>query len=104
PPLSEAPRLYIPEAIRRKVDSLRLPRNFVAVHCSSNEASKDWPASNWQALSRRLGDRCGTELIEVGTHSVLGGRIAHCRPLCGSLSLLESAEVIRRARLFVGID
>ena len=27
-----------------------------------------------------------------------------CKNLCGQLSILESAEVIRRAKLFIGID
>ncbi|MCP6657752.1 hypothetical protein NL521_27855, partial [Klebsiella pneumoniae] len=45
------------------------------------------------------------KVIEVGLQSDLGrSQSEHYIDLCGKLSLLETAEVIRGSKLFVGID
>ncbi|MEW6406692.1 MAG: glycosyltransferase family 9 protein, partial [Chloroflexota bacterium] len=97
PPLDEAPRVYIPEVVTRQVDGLGLPGRFVAVNCTSNSAKKNWPVDKWLALMKAMP---GLPFVEVGLQSRLSG----CMNLCGHLSILETAEVIRRAELFIGID
>jgi heptosyltransferase-3 len=105
PRLDEAPRLYIPEKVRRRVDGLHLPERFVAYHCCTNESVRDWPAARFAELARRLHARYALSSVEVGRKPVLAtGTIPQHQGFCGRLSILETAEVISRARLFVGVD
>lgn len=99
PPLWEAPRLYIPQRATRRVDDLALPSTYVAVSCTSKNPKKDWHPEKWPHLLARL----GLPVIEVGMVAALSSTTARV-DLCGRLSILESAEVIRRAALYVGPD
>lgn len=105
PVLDETPHLYIPPSAVLRVDMLNLPDSFVAVHCRSNETARDWTAEAWNGLARHLAAR-GHAIVEIGS----GTGVLRPEPgmrlisLLGVTSLLETAEVIRRARLFVGID
>jgi heptosyltransferase III len=104
PVLREAPHVYIPEASRSAVDALRLPSRFVAIHATSNQASRDWAADKWQQLVERITIDLGVPVVEVGLQPMVGPDTPGYTSLCGRLSLLETAEVIRRAETFVGID
>ena len=103
-PADDQPRLYLQESHRRKVDSLHLPQDFVIMHCQSNYAPKDWPAARWEALIEDLSVRYPYTFIEVGLRSNLTISSPAYRNLCGQLTILETAEVIRRARYFIGLD
>jgi ADP-heptose:LPS heptosyltransferase len=106
PALADAPRIHIPQAARRAVDALRLPAQFIVIHASANSPAKEWPAEKWHELSRRVVTLRGIAIVEIGLAPVLATASTGdgYRDLCGRLSLLETAEVIRRASLFVGID
>ena len=97
PPLDEAPRVYIPAAAVARVDALHLPSRFVAVNCASSSAEKNWLVEKWQALSKAMPE---VPFVEVG----LRPQLPDVLNLCGRLSILETAEVIRRAALFIGVD
>ena len=97
PVLTEGPRVYPSEADRQYLYALTLPERFVAVHATSNQPKRDWQADKWTELQ----DQLDLPVIEVGLQSTLGGEAGR---LCGTLSLLETAELIRRASVFVGID
>ena len=104
-PLDEPPRVYIPIAARQRVNCLSLPRGFIVISCSSNNAEKNWPAAKWLELVERMTDSYNLAVVEVGIVPLLGDNHSpRYINLCGKLSILESAEVIRRASLFVGID
>ena len=104
PVLSDGPHVYIPDSARSAVDALRLPSRFAAIHCTSNQDVRDWDAGKWPRLVGLLGS-AGVPVVEVGTRAVVAAPGAnHYRDLCGSLSLLETAEVIRRAGVFIGVD
>lgn len=103
PALDDAPRLAIPRAAAARVDRLGLPERYVAVCCSSNFPAKDWPAARWAELAGRVTGEIGVPVVEVGTVPVLPPAYRSAE-MCGRLSILESAEVIRRAALFVGVD
>jgi heptosyltransferase-3 len=104
-PITDAPRLGPDEASAAAVNRLGLPADYIVLHCVSNETRKDWAISRWDSLTRRLMLDHGVFVVEIGlTPHAVASDGPHCRGLCGQLSLLESAEVIRRARLFVGID
>ncbi|HTR80006.1 MAG TPA: glycosyltransferase family 9 protein [Bacteroidota bacterium] len=105
PAIEDQPRVYISEDIRRRVDAEHLPSDFVAVHCLSNTVEKDWPRQNWERLSAHIMSTYGCAIVEVGLSPVLGKtENVLYKNLTGRLSILETAEVIRRAKLFVGID
>ena len=103
-PADDQPRLYLQERHRRKADALDLPERFIVVHCQSNYTPKDWPADRWNALIPTLADKYGLEIVEIGLSSNLSVNHPAYRNLCGQLSILETAEVIRRAEYFMGLD
>jgi heptosyltransferase III len=104
PALDDQPMVYIPESAARKVDSLNLPKEFVVINCTSNAPEKGWPREKWELLLGRIKETLGLPVFEVGTATFIDGPVNLSKSLCGKLSILESAEVIRRAKLFVGID
>ncbi|TLV03577.1 glycosyltransferase family 9 protein [Dyadobacter luticola] len=103
-PGDDQPRLYLQDAQRHKVDSLNLPERFVVLHCRSNYAPKDWPSERWEQLVAWLAETYDYEIVEVGQESCLNVSTQSFRNLCGKLTILETAEVIRRASLFIGLD
>ena len=108
PPLQEGPRVYIPDSAKQKVDNLVLPTAFITMHGISNETCKDWPANKWMQFVRSFCGITGVPVVEVGSKSICGplseDREIQYINLCGKLTILETAEVIRRSSLFVGID
>ena len=105
PVLTDGPALPINLSASAAVDRQGLPACFIAIHCASNEASKDWPRENWSDLVRQLSLEPGIAIVEVGIRPILiEQNDATLRNLCGQLSIQQTAEVLRRATLFIGID
>ena len=105
PVLTDAPRVSIPPRARVAVDALSLPQRFVVIHCTSNQDVRDWDAAKWPCLVGLIGRAAGVPVVEVGSRPLVAGSAGGgYRDLCGALSLMETAEVIRRASVFVGID
>ncbi|GAA4463419.1 glycosyltransferase family 9 protein [Nibrella saemangeumensis] len=104
PPIEDEPRLYIPEAVSRRVDSLKLPPLTVVIHCQSTYGPRDWSAANWTRLVRWILEAYPYSVVEVGLNPVVHIEHPRFHNLCGRLQLLETAEVIRRSQLFMGID
>ena len=104
PPLDDAPQVYLQPVHAASVDALHLPPAFVVVHCHSNYAPKDWQVPHWNRLVRAIFAETGLPVVEVGLKSTLTPPETGYRTLCGQLSLLETAEVIRRAAYFIGVD
>lgn len=102
---TEGPLLHIPPGLLRKIDSLALPSRFICLHCTSNEDARNWDNNKWHELVRTLIETYQFNVIEVGLRPALAGLVhSHYISLCGRLSIMETAEVIRRAAVFVGID
>ena len=104
PPLTEGPRLNIPRAVAAAVDRLQLPPRYVIVHATSNQDVRDWQTQKWQMLTQRIAAELDLAVVEVGLRAKIAKGTANYVDLCGRLSILETAEVIRRAAVFVGID
>lgn len=104
PPNDRQPRVYLQDRHREKVAELQLPPRFIVIHCQSNYAPKDWPVEKWQELVYWLLENYPYEIVEIGLSSNLQIDHPGYRNLTGKLSILESAEVIRRASFFVGLD
>lgn len=104
-PSDQQPQLYIQDEHRQMVDSLNLPDNYIVFHGKSNYHEKDWPAENWQKLIHWLTETRGYQVVEIGLESVIPDfKSANYRSLCGRLSILETAEVIKRGKYFIGLD
>lgn len=105
PSIDEEPKVYIPPQIYSDIDKYRLPLSFIAIHCLSNEEVKNWSNRKWNELVLDLIEKWNVNVVEVG-HSPV---IKEVNPqyyynLCGKLSILETAEVVRRSNLFIGVD
>lgn len=103
-PADDQPKLYLQPKHVAKADSLNLPAKFIVLHCQSNYAPKDWPAERWQQLVSWLAADYDYKIIEIGLSSNLTISTDAYINLCGKLSILETAEVIRRATFFIGLD
>ncbi|MDR6194871.1 glycosyltransferase family 9 protein [Siphonobacter sp. SORGH_AS_0500] len=103
PDRSKAPSLYIPDEVRSKIDALNLPEKFAVFHTFSNQPVKDWQPQHWNQLTSQVLSEFGP-VIEVGLKGQIQSNSPSFRDLCGQLSILETAEVIRRASFFVGVD
>ena len=99
-----APQVYISEADKRFVDGLHLPQKTIVLHCNSNFSPKDWTVENWEKLITHLIEKQGFTIIEIGLKSKNTISNTNYINLCGQLSILQTAEVIRRANYFIGID
>lgn len=104
PVINDAPRIYIPKSIESSIDSLQLPSKSIVIHCHSNYSPKDWQIYHWERLIHDLLTHFEYRVIEIGLKSTLNISEKGYYNLCGKLSLLETAEVIKRANYFVGID
>ncbi|MBI4405990.1 MAG: glycosyltransferase family 9 protein [Deltaproteobacteria bacterium] len=103
--LDETPQLFIPAAAGKKVSLLGLKAPYVVVHCESPERGKNWPIEKWLELITALQPAYFTNVVEVGLKPIVSARKgSYVTDLTGRLSIMETAEVIRRAALFVGID
>ena len=101
--IDPTPRLTLPPAAVAAADALALPGRFIAVHCKSNQTSRDWRDERWRELARRLVNEQKLPIVEIGLSPVLAG-VPGVVNACGRLDVLGTAAVIARSRLFVGID
>lgn len=104
PPMTDEPRMYIPETIKQAVKARELPTQPIVIHCQSSHVARDWPASNWNKLVDWLLATYPYPVVEVGLTPTIRTTNPRFVNLCGQLNLLETAEVIQQARLFIGID
>ena len=103
-PADDQPGIYLQELHKNRVDLLHLEKPFIVVHCQSNYPAKDWPVNCWEMLIQWLSETYDFEIVEIGLKSNLTVLPNQYRNLCGQLSILETAEVIRRADYFIGLD
>jgi heptosyltransferase III len=105
PKLCDGPKITPPPAAVRTTDAISLPPRFIVIHCVSSDPRKDWPEDKWRELTARILATLPVAVVEVGIRPLLIQRDSpRHRSLCGALNVLETAEVIRRADLFIGID
>ncbi len=104
PPLDDAPRVYIPEAVARTVDAFALPSRYVVFHCRSNAVEKDWDYEKWTTLAQRVASELNVQVVELGLQPTIRHDTPGAINYCGKTDLLQMAEVIRRGAGFVGVD
>lgn len=104
PILSDAPVFKASKSAASIINELDLPSKYIVVHCKSNDKRRDWTLDNWGRLVDIVLSNHNITVVELGL-----SHLVHCNSdryldFCGKLSILESAEIIRRATLFVGIE
>ena len=104
PTVQEAPKIYIPQSVVLRVNQLNLPQKFIVIHCHSNYSPKDWQVYHWEKMVSDLLSEFDYHVIEIGLESTVNIYHSQYHNFCGKLSLLETAEVIKRANYFIGID
>ena len=104
PRLDGQPHLVLPVEARKKIDSLGIPSGVVVIHARSNEQARNWDCARWNELAEKLVSQFGLTVVEIGLDPVLTANRKGVMNLCGQLSLIESAETVRRAAYFFGID
>jgi hypothetical protein len=105
PPLNDPPKLYIDTNVRIAIDRLDLPPRFVVIHAAANEARRALPTGSWREIKQFVASGFGLPVVEIGLVALLGESDTNAyRNLCGRLSILESAEVIRRSLMYIGTD
>jgi heptosyltransferase III len=104
PVVKNAPKIFIPPHVELSVNQLNLPKKFVVIHCHSNYSPKDWQIYYWEKLVTDLLNKFDYQVIEIGLESTLNVYHSQYHNYCGKLSLLQTAEVIKKADYFIGID
>ena len=104
PVLKDAPKIYIPDIVRTKIDNLHFSKKVIVVHCHSNYSPKDWQVHYWEKLVIDIVNECNYNVVEIGLESTLNVYHSDYYNFCGQLSLLETAQLIKRADYFIGID
>jgi heptosyltransferase-3 len=103
-PRAAAPTMFIPNESVTAIDARVLPETFVVVHAASNQDYKNWSPPKWRDLVRYIVDHYETHVIEIGLENVIDLEHSRFKTLCGTLSLMETAELIRRSAFFIGVD
>lgn len=102
------PKFNIPSEVERKVDDLNLPARFVAIQVGASHPNKQWSTHNFMKVANNL-ETDGISVIFIGgqneSHLIKASQPpATSLSLAGQLSVMESAEVIRRAQLLITND
>ncbi|MES2798110.1 MAG: glycosyltransferase family 9 protein [Bacteroidota bacterium] len=98
------PKINIPESTISNISKLNLPESFICIHTSSNDENREWLYEKWRELIFKIFENLNIKIVQVGLKDFLEIRNENFIDLCGKLSLIETAEVINRSKLFIGID
>lgn len=102
---TDGPRIYQRKNNITVVNCLNLPERFVVLHAVSNENDRELPVAMWQKIILYINNHWRLPVVEIGLNPiVLAPNDVANRSLCGQLSILQSAEVIRRCVLYLGTD
>lgn len=108
PRLTEQPEVYIQKEHVDKVAGFGLPDHYVVIHRHSNDLARDWNEAGWDILVRQLLKHHSLFVVEVGVsrdaHAEYSNIYNNYIDLRGKTSILETAEVIRKSSLFIGVD
>jgi len=106
-------RLPLPPAVEERLRPLA-GAGFAVIHAGASTVYKQWPAENFAAVALRLNQENGLAAVLVGhggdrrVNRLVVERCAAAgcpaAALEGTLSLVETAALMQRARLFVGTD
>ncbi len=93
--------LYLQPSDEEEAAKLMPDGDWVAVHCgTSTWKSKEWPVDRWTALVANL-RAMGLKVVLVGMH---GPKLSVELDQQGATTIHQMAALIKRAKLFIGLD
>ncbi len=99
PCLDLAPQMYLSAVRSCKLEDL--PKHYIVIQTTSNEKCRNWQIDKWCELIQHYREYT---FIEVGLSATIKG-IENCDShFCGKTTLLEVAQIIQGADLFIGVD
>ena len=104
-PIDNQPRFYNDEKYINIVNKLNLPSYFITVHNESGSNQRNWTIEKWNRLVNHIIKRYKVFVVEIGLRSELS--IIDNKMylnLSNKLSILSTAEVIKRSSIFIGLD
>jgi ADP-heptose:LPS heptosyltransferase len=108
-----APRLTLPESVRKAARDLAGESEFVVVHPGTARSEKYWAPERWAAVIAHIEERHGLRCILTGGSGAFElehiGRIQKALPHpvraeAGKLDLLMTAALVERARAVLSCD
>jgi len=102
PKLKDRPVYYLPPYASEQ--DYRLPECYVVIHTSSNAVERNWTTPQWEQIIHYLIEQKKLSVVEVGMASSISLKRPEFISLCGSLSLSEIAQVIKKSRFMIGVD
>ena len=104
PALDGSPNVYIDNLSINAVDEMYLPEEYVVIHTKTNELERDWNLGGWTDVVSHIQKSYKLPVIEVGNEGFLERALPGIVKFAGRTSYLQTAEIIRRAKLFIGVD
>lgn len=115
PPPTSPCELRVQPGIQRRIDAALRTQSldiddFLVVHTGPSWRVKEWPNASWEILANFVRHRLGLRVVQIGTDmgSDLQARAAPRWPgavdWVNRFTLVETAAIIARARMFIGID
>ncbi len=101
---NEHPKVYIQKSNIDAVNKLQLPEKYIVIHRISNDAERDWDEDKWCLLIKYIKKNLDIKIVEIGNKNQRKNNLPGIIDLRGITSILESAEIIRRSKAFIGID
>lgn len=102
--VDDAPKIFIPIKVKKSVQNLKLPKDYICIHTNSKDESRNWDNEKWNTLFVKIISTFNFCVVEIGKKNVIKINSGKYINLCAKTNLLETAEIISRAKLFIGID
>jgi heptosyltransferase-3 len=88
-----------------KNDEVVFPFDYIVVHPLANDQERNWSNEQWNALVIRILDQYPTlHVAEIGLQSVVSNSSPRFHNLTSKYNLQQIAHIIKRARLFIGVE
>jgi ADP-heptose:LPS heptosyltransferase len=100
PEIEDQPRFYFSSDASFDI-STELP--FVTIHCTSSDNEKDWSNEKWNELVTKLTLK-KILVFEIGVHRVVNVDNRYYKSYCSKLTLQQTAFLISKSAIFLGID
>ena len=78
--------------------------NYVVIHSSSNEESRNWTSTAWNALANHLLLSTDLNIVEIGFTKNINSSSNRYFDLTGKQNILDVYTLIENSNSFVGID
>jgi ADP-heptose:LPS heptosyltransferase len=97
--------------VKKILKKLSLNRKeFAVIHVGATWAVKEWPEYKWDELIKMLRLKTNLEFVQVGQDFTASAMDRPCQRIPGTLSLVgelsfqETAALLEKAQIFIGID